>query len=83
MFAQILGTASYLPEKILTNEDISKFVYTSDEWIKQRVGIERRHSASEAETTSYMATHSAKKSLEEAQLNANDIDMIIVATSTP
>ncbi|OIN83306.1 beta-ketoacyl-ACP synthase III [Francisella sp. TX07-6608] len=83
MFAQILGTGSYLPEKILTNEDISKFVDTSDEWIKQRVGIERRHCANEAETTSYMATHAAKKALEAAQLTANDIDMIIVATSTP
>lgn len=61
MFAQILGTGSYLPEKILTNEDISKFVDTSDEWIKQRVGIERRHCANETETTSFMATEAAKK----------------------
>lgn len=83
MFSQILGTGSYLPEKILTNEDISKFVDTSDEWIKQRVGIERRHCANEIETTSYMATQSAKNALEAAQLTANDIDTIIVATSTP
>ncbi|AIT10077.1 3-oxoacyl-ACP synthase [Candidatus Francisella endociliophora] len=82
MFAQILGTGSYLPEKILTNEDISKFVDTSDEWIKQRVGIERRHCANETETTSFMATEAAKKALEAANLNANDIDTIIVATST-
>ena len=83
MFAQILGTGSYLPEKILTNEDISKFVDTSDDWIKQRVGIERRHCANETETTSYMATQAAKKALEAAHLTANDIDTIIVATSTP
>jgi 3-oxoacyl-[acyl-carrier-protein] synthase-3 len=82
MFSQILGTGSYLPEKILTNEDISKFVDTSDEWIKQRVGIERRHCANEKETTSYMATQAAKKALEAANLEANDIDTIIVATST-
>ncbi|MED7788653.1 beta-ketoacyl-ACP synthase III [Francisella sp. 19X1-34] len=82
MFSQILGTGSYLPEKILTNEDISKFVDTSDEWIKQRVGIERRHCANEKETTSYMATQAAKRALEAANLDANDIDTIIVATST-
>jgi 3-oxoacyl-[acyl-carrier-protein] synthase-3 len=82
MFSQILGTGSYLPEKILTNEDISKFVDTSDEWIKQRVGIERRHCANEKETTSYMATEAAKRALEAANLEANDIDTIIVATST-
>lgn len=83
MFAQILGTGSYLPEKILTNEDISKFVDTSDEWIKQRVGIERRHCANETETTSFMATEAAKNALEAANLTADDIDTIIVATSTP
>lgn len=82
MFAQILGTGSYLPEKILTNEDISKFVDTSDEWIKQRVGIERRHCANETETTSFMATEAAKKALEASKLKADDIDTIIVATST-
>ncbi|ASG67919.1 3-oxoacyl-[acyl-carrier-protein] synthase 3 [Francisella halioticida] len=82
MFSQILGTGSYLPEKILTNEDISKFVDTSDEWIKQRVGIEKRHCANEKETTSYMATEAAKKALEAANLDANEIDTIIVATST-
>ncbi|MED7818372.1 MULTISPECIES: beta-ketoacyl-ACP synthase III [unclassified Francisella] len=82
MFAQILGTGSYLPEKILTNEDISKFVDTSDEWIRQRVGIERRHCASEIETTSYMATEAAKRALKAANLSADDIDTIIVATST-
>ncbi|AXA34290.1 beta-ketoacyl-ACP synthase III [Francisella adeliensis] len=83
MFAQILGTGSYLPEKILTNDDISKFVDTSDEWIKQRVGIERRHCANESETTTFMATQAAKKALESAQIDAQQIDAIIVATSTP
>jgi len=82
MFAQILGTGSYLPEKILTNDDISKFVDTSDEWIRQRVGIERRHCANENETTSFMATQAAIKALESSGLNAADIDTIIVATGT-
>lgn len=83
MFAQILGTGSYLPEKILTNSDISKFVDTSDEWIKQRVGIERRHCANEKETTTFMATQAAIQALESAKLDAQEIDAIIVATSTP
>lgn len=82
MFAQILGTGSYLPEKILTNEDISKFVETSDEWIRQRVGIERRHCASEAETTSYMATQAAIDAIKSANIDTQSIDAIIVATST-
>ncbi|AJC49224.1 ketoacyl-ACP synthase III [Allofrancisella guangzhouensis] len=82
MFAQILGTGSYLPEKILTNDDISRFIDTSDEWIKQRVGIERRHCANEQETTSFMATEAAKKALEAANLDAQEIDTIIVATGT-
>jgi 3-oxoacyl-[acyl-carrier-protein] synthase-3 len=82
MFAQILGTGSYLPEKILSNDDLCEFVETSDEWIKQRVGIERRHCANETETTSFMATQAAKRALESANLHAQKIDAIIVATST-
>ena len=82
MFTQILGTGSYLPEKILSNNEISTFVDTSDEWIKQRVGIENRHCANETETTSFMATEAAKDALNSAKVDANDIDIIIVATST-
>ena len=82
MFAQILGTGSYLPEKILSNDDLCEFVETSDEWIKQRVGIERRYCANETETTSFMATQAAKRALESANLHAQKIDAIIVATST-
>ncbi|APC97811.1 beta-ketoacyl-ACP synthase III [Francisella frigiditurris] len=82
MFAQILGTGSYLPKKILSNEDISKFVDTSDEWIKQRVGIENRHCADEKETTTFMATEAAKEALKASNISAQDIDAIIVATST-
>ena len=83
MFSQILGTGSYLPKKILTNKEISQFVDTSDEWIKQRVGIENRHCADEQETTSFMATEAAKDALKHANIDASKIDSIIVATSTP
>jgi len=82
MFSQILGTGSYLPKKILSNNDISQFLDTSDEWIKQRVGIENRHCSSAEETTTFMAVEAAKKALNSAGINANDIDTIIVATST-
>lgn len=82
MFAQILGTGSYLPKKILTNDDLSKFVDTFDEWIKQRVGVDNRHCANAEETTSFMALQAAKKALDAAQLSAKEIDTIIVATST-
>ena len=82
MFSQILGTGSYLPKKILTNQEISTFVETSDEWIKQRVGIERRHCADDQETTSFMATEAAIDALKHANLDASKIDTIIVATST-
>lgn len=79
----IISTGSYLPERILTNEDLSKMVDTSDEWITQRTGIRQRHIAVEGQTTSDMATLSAKEALTKAGLDASDIDGIIVATTTP
>lgn len=82
MFSQISGTGSYLPKKILSNQEISTFVDTSDEWIKQRVGIERRHCADDQETTSFMATQAAINALKHANVDASEIDTIIVATST-
>ncbi len=82
MFSQILGTGSYLPEKILSNSDISQFVDTSDEWIKQRVGIENRHCANKDETTTFMAIRAAEDALKSAGINSQEIDTIIVATST-
>ncbi|MEE2904207.1 MAG: beta-ketoacyl-ACP synthase III [Myxococcota bacterium] len=78
--SRIIGTGSYAPEKILTNEELSKLVDTSDEWITSRTGIKQRHIAREGEQTSDMAAEASKKALEMAGLTASDLDMIIVGT---
>jgi 3-oxoacyl-[acyl-carrier-protein] synthase III len=79
----IAGTGSYLPETILTNEDLAKRVDTSDEWIFSRTGIRERRIAAEGEFTSHMASAAARKALEQAGLDAADVQLIIVATITP
>ena len=79
----IIGTGSYLPEKILTNADLEKMVDTSDEWIVQRSGIKERHIAAENETTGDMAIAASRKAIEAAGLTPEDIDGVIVATTTP
>jgi len=79
----IAGTGSYLPERILTNAELEKIVETTDEWITSRTGIKERRIAAEGQTTSDMATEAAKKALEQAKINATDLDLIIVATITP
>jgi 3-oxoacyl-[acyl-carrier-protein] synthase-3 len=79
----VRGIGSYLPAKILTNADLATMVDTSDEWIVQRTGIHQRHIAAEGELTSDMATSAAKKALAEAGLEPRDIDLILLATSTP
>ena len=79
----IAGTGSYVPEKILTNEELAAKVDTSDEWIVTRTGIKERRIAAEGEFTSHMASHAAKKALEQAGLAAEDVELIIVATITP
>ena len=81
--AVITGTGSYLPERIVTNAELAERIDTSDEWIVQRTGIKQRHIAADKETTSMLATHAAKKALENAGRSAKDIDLIIVATATP
>ena len=73
----------YLPEKILTNDDISEFVDTSHEWIFERTGIRQRHIASEHQMTSDLAYMSALNAIQDANINAEDLDLIILATSTP
>ena len=78
----VSGTGAYLPEKILTNKDMESKVDTSDEWIIERTGIRQRHIASENEVTSDLAVNAAKKALESAGLSPNDIDLIVLATST-
>lgn len=80
--AQVRGVGHYLPERVIPNTWFEDKIDTSDEWIRSRSGIERRHFADENETTSGMAAKAAKKALEAAKLSADDIDAIIVATST-
>lgn len=79
----IRGVGAYLPEKVLTNDDLSKMVDTSDEWIKQRTGIERRHIAADGEFTRDLAAKAATAALQHAGVAADDIDLIILATTTP
>jgi 3-oxoacyl-[acyl-carrier-protein] synthase-3 len=81
-YARISGTGSYLPEKILTNDDLAQMVDTSDEWITQRTGIKQRHIVADSENTISMAVQAAKAAIEAAAISAQDIDMIIVATCT-
>lgn len=79
---KLIGTGRYVPEKIVTNDDLSKIVDTNDEWITSRTGIKQRR-ISEGENTSDLGTKAALKALESAKLTADDIDLIVVATSTP
>jgi len=81
--AIITGTGSYLPEKILTNADLEKIVDTTDDWIKERSGIHQRHIAADNQATSDLALEAANKALEDAGINGSDIDLIVLATSTP
>jgi len=79
----IIGTGSYLPEKRLSNQDLEKLVETSDEWITTRTGIKSRHIAADGEACSDLAVHAARKALESADIRADQLDMILVATCTP
>lgn len=79
----ILSVGSYLPKKILSNNDIALMVDTNDEWIRERTGITERHIADEEELTSDLAVNAAKNAIEKAKISANEIDLIIVATTTP
>lgn len=81
--AVITGCGSFAPEKILTNDELSKTVDTSDEWITTRTGIKTRHIATDEETTAYLATQAAKKALAMANLKGENLDFIILATITP
>jgi len=83
MKAKIIATASYLPEKILSNADLSKMVDTSDEWITERTGMKERRIAGADEFTSDMGAKAAQKALQKAGLEAKDIDLILCATLTP
>ena len=83
MNSRITGTGSYLPEKILTNHDLEKMVDTSHEWIVERTGIEKRHIAEKDQTTCDLAEEAAIRAMEMAGKTASDIDLIVIATTTP
>ncbi len=83
IYSRIAGTGSYLPEKVLTNDDLAKFIDTSDEWIAARTGIRERHVAAEGEFTSDLAYHASVRALEAAGVDAKDLDLIVVGTTTP
>ena len=82
-FSRITGSGSYLPEKILSNADLEKTVATSDEWIRERTGIRERRIAADDESTCDLALHAARRALDAAAATADEIDLIVVATTTP
>ncbi|MDQ6977451.1 MAG: 3-oxoacyl-ACP synthase, partial [Ghiorsea sp.] len=79
----IIGVGGYLPEHVMTNDDLAKVVDTSDEWIRERTGITQRHIIAKDEYTSDLATRAAAQALEDAGISIDDIDAIVVATTTP
>ena len=83
IYSRIAGTGSYLPEKIITNHDLEKMVDTTDEWIRTRTGIERRHIAADGETTVDLAEHAARRAVEAAGIAPADVDFIAFGTTTP
>ena len=81
-FSRIAGTGGYLPERVMTNQELEEFVDTSDEWIQERTGIKQRHIAAEGETTCDLAVHAARRAMEAADKDPGDIDLIVLATTT-
>jgi 3-oxoacyl-[acyl-carrier-protein] synthase-3 len=82
-FSKIIGSGSYLPDRVLTNQDLEKIFDTTDEWITTRTGIKQRHIIADDQVTSDMAYEASKMALQDANLVAQDIDLIILATTTP
>jgi len=83
MYSRIVGTGSHLPAKVLTNFDLEKMMDTSDEWIRDRTGIERRHIAAEGETTVDLAERAARRALDAANVDPKEVDFIAFGTTTP
>lgn len=83
LYARIIGTGGYLPERVVTNDDLAKIVDTDHDWIVQRTGIHARRFAAPHQTTSDLATHAASQAIENAGLKPSDIDLIVLATATP
>ncbi|MBT8439958.1 MAG: beta-ketoacyl-ACP synthase 3, partial [Gammaproteobacteria bacterium] len=82
MYSRVIGTGGYLPEKILTNHDLEHIVDTSDEWITERTGIKKRHIAEDDQTTCDLAEQAALRAIEASGKTADQIDLIVVATTT-
>jgi 3-oxoacyl-[acyl-carrier-protein] synthase-3 len=82
-YSRIVGTGSYLPERIVTNDEFAARLDTSDQWIRERTGIVQRHIADESQTSSDLALEASRRALQAANIAAGDIDLIILATSTP
>ena len=82
-YARIVGTGGYLPENVMTNHDLEKIVDTSDQWIRERTGIEQRHIAADNETTVDLAEKASRNAIEAAGIDPSEIDLIVFATSTP
>ena len=83
IYSRIIGTGSYLPERVVTNAELEVLVDTTDEWIQSRTGIKERHIAREDETSSDMCLQAAMRAIESADIDANSIELIVLATSTP
>jgi len=83
IYSRIAGTGSYLPERVVTNADLEKLVDTTDEWIHTRTGIRQRHIAAEGQTTSDLAFHASQRAMAAAGVTADEIDLIVVGTTTP
>ena len=83
MYSRIIGTGSYLPARVLTNQDLEKMVETSHDWIVSRSGIHERHIAADNEQTSDLALQASLRAIEAAGISAEEIDLVIVATTTP
>src|SRR5262245_9375957 len=82
-YARITGTGGYLPDKVLTNKDLESVVETNDEWIVSRTGIRERHIAAEGQYTSDLAFEASRRALAAAGRTPDDVDLIVLATSTP
>lgn len=82
-YSRIAGTGRYLPERIVTNADLEKMVDTSDEWIRTRTGVERRHCAADNQSTSDLCLEAARIAIDDAGVDVSEIDMVIVGTTTP
>lgn len=83
IYSRILGIGSYLPERVVTNADLEKVVDTTDEWIRARTGIQRRHIATDDQTTADLAEAAARRALDDAGVSTKEVDMIVVGTTTP